>query len=87
MQGKQNSCKYYKIVRESAIPIINLNYEAGLTFQEDNDPIYMSRETRNLFNREKLDVLNWPSYSPDLNIIENIWSILADDIYGGYLMR
>lgn len=81
MQGKQNSSKYIKIIRESAIPIINLNYESGLTFQHDNAPIHVSRETKKFLTEAKLNVLSWPPYSPDLNIIENIWSMLSDSIY------
>jgi len=25
--------------------------------------------------------IEWPSYSPDLNIIENIWSLIQDKLY------
>ena len=28
-----------------------------------------------------MESLSWPPYSPDLNIIENIWAILKDKVY------
>ena len=31
--------------------------------------------------RSKVKVRDWPSYSPDLNIMENIWGYLSKDVY------
>ncbi len=52
----------------------------GLILQQDNAPPHISRATKRFFQDERVDVLEWPPNSPDLNPIENAWSFLKDRI-------
>lgn len=83
MRGRQNSESYIEVLKKSAIQIIKLNYKEKMTFQQDNCPIHVSRTSKDFLEKSNFELLPWPAYSPDLNIIENVWPILSKYIYNG----
>jgi len=61
------STKLYIKVLEDQIPQI---YEPGLQFMQDNTPIYTAKIVAKWFKENVMEVINWPPYSPDLNLIK-----------------
>ena len=45
-------------------------------FQQDNAPCHVSKKAMKHFAEKKIQLLDWPPSSPDLNPIENFWAIV-----------
>lgn len=81
LEGNQKSCNYVEILKNSVFPIMRINFKEKLMFQQDNCRTHVSKETKKFFQSSGMQTLDWPANSPDINIIENIWSMMEQQIY------
>jgi len=65
----------YLAMLQQKLPMFMTIHRAR-TFQQDSAPCHKSRIVTRWFHERQIRLLEWPGNSPDLNPIENMWSIM-----------
>ncbi len=59
-------------------------WESELVFMQNNASIHRARKSKLWFQENGIEVMEWPSYSLDLNSTENLWALLKKEAYKVY---
>jgi hypothetical protein len=83
LKDTMNAVGYVKVLEDNLIPILQEYFQhRPCIFQQDNAAVHTANEVDNFFKARKLQVLDWPSRSPDLNIIKHVWHHLKETMKG-----
>ena len=75
LDGRVTADRYLEMLQQQ----ISTHYPStfqpnGLIYQHDNAPIHRAQTVTNWIAVRRMNILDWPAQSPDLNLIENCWS-------------
>ena len=64
----------YKDILENNLfqSAVKLNLGKNIVFQHDNDPKHTANIVKNWLNKQGIERLNWPPFSPNMNPIEHL---------------
>ena len=76
--------KYNTIILGPIQAFLQANQGRGYIWMQDNAPSHRSRYTRRALELRRIPYIRWPRFSPDLNLIEHVWTSIKNYIQRHY---
>ena len=74
--------EYYVGILKEKLFKLKKHEDNDWQLQFNNDPKHKSKLAIIFLKNKKVDFIDWPPYSTDLNPIENVWSMIAQESNG-----
>jgi len=81
ISGRMNSAAYQDMLQTNLLPFAQHIPTESWVYQQDNASIHRSASTLQWLESKNVNLLDWPSRSPDINPIENLWGLLVRKVY------
>ena len=74
-----NATRYIDVLDSHLLP--DMKIHGCMTFQQDSAPSHKAKAVTMWLQAKNVKVLQWPGNSPDLNLIENLWTLVKKKFF------